>query len=127
MYGLFSEIDNELKNGRLPKTEKIERLRQLQQQAMDEIDGLAAAESSDSVATAELGRDEMLAKLAALSALIENDLGAADSLLTELRTRKADASTASAIAEIATKIDIFDIDAAQTRIKTLRDHLSRTA
>ncbi|MDO8317967.1 response regulator [Rhodoferax sp.] len=126
LFELVTEADNLLKQNQVPEAAQFECLRGLLQQAMSEIDGLTGAETPVPRKTAALGRDELQAKLAALSALIENDLGAADLLLTELCSSSLEKDTAQEITSIAATIDKFEIDEAQEKIRQLRERLGRT-
>jgi PAS domain S-box-containing protein len=127
VFELATGIDNALKQDKPPEAAQFNQLRDTLQQLMTEIDQLKALPPVAVTATRQLSRDEMLAKLAALAMLLENDLGAADALLNELRAGITEADAAAQIREIAASIDVFDINTAQAGIKHLREHMSRTA
>jgi two-component system, sensor histidine kinase and response regulator len=125
LFAAITRMDDLLKRGKTPEVARFELLRGLLHEMLHEIDKLNSAKSP-AVATAKLlRRDELLAKLAALGMLLENDLGAADALLTELRGGSAEAATADAIGEIAASIDMFAIEEAQMKINALREQLGR--
>jgi hypothetical protein len=108
-----------LKNGTMPPEEQFEQMRQLLRETMCEIDGLTAPVDDPTESTESFDRDELQAKLLALTSLLKNDLGAADLLLAELRKSLAGTETAGTIADIAKKIDIFAIDEAIAEITDL--------
>ena len=123
LFASAVELDALLKQGKMPGPEQMERLRQLLQQAMNEIDGLVAPVTAMPIAGATLDRGELPAKLAALSSLLQEDLGAAELLLMELRSGVAGTGTEQPMAEIAAMMDVFAIDEAQIRIAALLDRL----
>ena len=88
---------------------------------MVEIDGLASCNGAPPAASAALGRNEVLAKLAALSTLLKTDLGAAELPLEELRAGVVGSEAEQAVAEIAAKVDAFAIDEALTLIAALHE------
>lgn len=126
LFASISELDDLLKQGIDPAPEQFDRVRQLLQQTLAEIDGLATPEAESLEATAVLGCDGLPAKLLVLSSLLKRDLGAAEVLLTELHNGVAGTETEPAVAEIAALMDVFDIDEACKKIKTLSSRLSGT-
>ncbi|MEW5903297.1 MAG: response regulator [Pseudomonadota bacterium] len=127
LYAAATALDDLLKQGKAPEAAQFESLRGLLGKLAEEIDALPSATATTrGTPRRMLGRDELLAKLAALSALLENDLGAADTLLTELRASAMDAETTQAVSDIAAQIDIFAIDEAQAQIHTLREQLGKS-
>ncbi len=125
LFAAITAMDDMLKQGRTPDAAQFEQLRSMLLAAMDEIDSLNSMRTPAAGAAKALDRDELMAKLAALGILLENDLGAADALLGELRNGSLDAGAAAAIGEIAASIDVFDIEAAQKKIDALRGNLGR--
>jgi PAS domain S-box-containing protein len=125
LFAVTSEVDAQLKQGKTPDATLLARLHERLQAVLKEIDGLQRAPSSATAAGKPLSHDELLAKLAALGMLLENDLGAADALLSELRSGGLDAATAESVSGIAALVDVFDVDAAQQRIEALRNTLGR--
>ena len=122
-----TELDGVLKQGKLPEAAQFERLRHLLQQVMAEIDGLAASNVASPSARAALGRDEVLAKLAALTTLLETDLSAAELPLEELRAGVVGSEVEQAVAEIAAEVDEFAIHEALALIDSLKRRLGGTA
>ena len=127
LFTAMTGMDGLLKQGKMPEKAQFEHLRELLQDMLAEIDGLKGAKPSATGTAKLLSRDELLAKLAALGMLLENDLGAADALLTELRSGSMDAEVAGTIREIAASIDVFAIEEAQKKINGLRERLGRKA
>jgi len=127
LFVCVTDLDAQLKQGASPEREQFDRLRQLLQQTMDEIDGLVLPAAVPSEDTPVLGRNELLAKLLALSSLLKTDLGATELLLVELRIGVIGTEMELVVAEIAAKIDVFAIDEALEQIKTLSRRLSETA
>ncbi len=127
LFTCVSELDGLLKQGKMPESAQFERLRHLLRQVVDEVDGLTVAAVAMPVAEAALGRDALLTKLAILAALLESDLGAAGSLLAELRAGVVGGEAAPAMAEIAANMDVFAIDEALAQIAALRTRLSEAA
>ena len=127
LFGCISELDALLRRSEMPQPEHFQHMRQLLQQVISEIDGIAPTASATPVATDAMGREELLAKLAALASLLVNDLGAADSLLADLRIGVAGGEAEQAMDEINASVDVFAIDEALARINALRDRLSGAA
>ncbi len=123
LFACATELDDLLKQGKIPEPEQFEHLRQLLQQAMHEIDGLSVAAVTKPAAATVLSHDALLSKLAALSSLLNEDVGAAQQLLTELSASVVGTETEQAVDEIANKLDAFEIDDALALIKKLRSKL----
>ncbi len=127
LFACAAELDASLKHGKVPEHAQFTSLRQLLQQAMDEVDGLTTTTVAMPVTTTALGRDELLVKLAALASLLEYDLGAVESPIAELRAGVVGSEAEQVVAEIAAKVDVFAIDEALAEINTLRARLSGMA
>ena len=125
LFAAITQMDDLLKRGKTPGDAQFELLRGLLHEMLNEIDGLNGARAPVAATAKLLSRDELLAKLAALGMLLENDLGAADALLNELRGGSSNADIAEAIGEIAASIDVFAIEEAQKKINALRERLGR--
>ncbi len=123
LFAEASALDARLKQGEAPEPGQMQRLRDGLRQAMAEIDGLPPAVPETPAAVA-LGKDAVLAKLAALAVLLNSDLGAAEQPLNELRAGTAEGELEQAVAEIAAKVDIFAIDEAQHLVEALRERLA---
>ena len=127
LFACATELDAMLKQGKIPAPEQFERMGQMLQQTMKEIDTLAPPTITTPVTTALLGRVELLAKLVVLESLLKKDLGAAELLLVELRTGVSGTETEQAVAEIAAKVDVFAINEAFVQINTLIRRLNGPA
>lgn len=126
LFSCVSELDDMLKRGKLPQAEQFERLRHLLQQVIAEIACLVVPNNEPKAASATLGRNEILAKLAELAVLLESDMGAAELALIELRAGVAGSELESALAEIAAKVDEYAIVKALKLIDALRERLNAT-
>jgi hypothetical protein len=63
-------------------------------------------------------------RLAQLGQALAYDLGSAEPVLAELRAAVGDTPMAEAIAAIAACVDVFEIDAAQTLLREVQEHLA---
>ncbi|MDD5334793.1 MAG: response regulator [Rhodoferax sp.] len=121
LYEKVAAIDDQLKQGRLPDAAELDQARALLQQVMQEIDTLASGAVPAPVPAAGLlsaqARGELLTRL---GQALENDLGAAESLLGQLRAGVAGSPLEKDINALAELVDVFDIDAAQAQLKRLQ-------
>ncbi len=117
LFACISAVDNVLKSGMMAAPEQFERMGQLLQQTMDEIDGLATPVAAKPKATTTNDRNQLLAKLLALASLLKSDLGAADQLLAELLGDEAGMETEQDLVRIAALMDRFATDEALEQIK----------
>ncbi len=125
LFACAGELDNLLKQGKRPDAAQFEQLREQVQQVMTAIDELVLSKSPLPDTVVALTYDELLAKLAALAALLETDLGAAQQPLAELRSGAAGSEVEPDIAEIAAKMDMFAIDEALLLIRALLERMNR--
>jgi PAS domain S-box-containing protein len=116
-----SRLDDQLKRGERPSAAQLDAMRGLLTQVIAEIDGLVNPASSP--VTPMLATKDLSAKLTELVSLIDSDLGAAEVLLDRLCSGVTGSELEAAVGEIAALIDVFAIDAAQTRIKALQSQL----
>jgi two-component system sensor histidine kinase/response regulator len=127
LFACTAELDDLLKQNRVPEPAQFTSLRRLLQQVMAEVDGLTTPEVALPGVAAALGRDELLIKLTALASLLEYDLGAVESPLAQLRVGVVGGEAEQAVAEITAKVDVFAIDEALAQISSLRARLSTAA
>ncbi len=121
------EIDSLLQQEKIPDVEQFERLRQLLQQAVDEIDGLTPNTEIISTNTKEgISHHNLLIKLKELASLLENDIGAAEIYITHLCVDVAGTEAEQDVFEIVTKMEMFEIDDALSIINKLRAKLIKT-
>jgi HPt (histidine-containing phosphotransfer) domain-containing protein len=122
LYACTAELDDVLKQGKMPEPAQLENMNQLLQQLMGEIDGLSAPVAIP-VAGGMLAPDALLHMLTTLATLLESDMGKAELLLAQLRAGVVGSESEHALAEIADQVDSFAIDEALARISTLRAQL----
>ncbi len=105
-----TELDDLLKQGERPGTLLFERFARRLSDVMLELDGLVL--SSQPVAATPLDMTELPAKLARLRTLLNNDLGAAETLLGELRCSLRGTKQEEAIEQVASEMEKFETDKA---------------
>jgi PAS domain S-box-containing protein len=120
-----SKLDDQLKRGERPMTAQLDAMRGLLAEVTGEIDGLA--NPAPAPAAPMLATKELSARLTELVTLINSDLGAAEVLLDRLGSGVAGSEQEDAIGEIAALINMFAIDKALARIKSLQSHLEAMA
>ncbi|MCQ8104543.1 PAS domain S-box protein [Methylomonas sp. SURF-2] len=123
LYQCISGIDNQLKQQQTPSTEQLNQLNVLLQQVMLDIDSLAAAPTSVAAATVPLSKDAVIAKVALLLEVLETDLGAAETIISQLRAGLAGSALANDVNEIADQMEVFNIDQAMSLLSELQQRL----
>lgn len=126
LFAYVTEIDNELKKNELPDSAKLEKLKGLLNNALDEIDALPVPielQKESTVAT-PLNTEQLLLKLTELECLLVNDIGSAEKLLAELHTTLISTEIEKSLTEIATKLEIFEVDEARYLVSTLKEDLA---
>lgn len=119
LYAGVTEIDNLLKQAKMPTPAQFNDVQHLLQLLNDEIDGLSLTEVGMPATGVALHNDELCASLTRLALLLESDLGQAQLLLTQLRAGVVGTIAEQAMTEIATTVDRFAIDDALSQIDTL--------
>ncbi len=119
LFECVTQIDSDLKNGETPQPVQFARMQQLLQAVMDDIDSLSVIKAEVPAVAMPLTPELVLEKIAQLTAALENDLGAAETVLVELRSGVVGSTLEPAINEIAEKIDNFAIDDALALLETL--------
>ncbi len=125
--GLFecvARIDSLLKQQQAPSADDVAQLRELLQQVIVDIDSLAMAPANAPPAGAPLSQATMTAKITELMSALETDLGAAESLIAELRQGASGSRLEADVNEIAAQIDAFDIDRALALLAALQQRLT---
>jgi hypothetical protein len=113
-------MDDLLKQGQSPGADLLDDADVLLRQVISEISALTPPpERPLAPALAPLAPDALRALAARLSEVLDFDLGAAESLLEALRAGVAGTALEAEVSAIATLIDVFDIDGAQLKLKTL--------
>jgi HPt (histidine-containing phosphotransfer) domain-containing protein len=128
LFECITQIDAELKLGQMPQPGQFSRMSELLQAVMRDIDSLPKATTAMPVAgappAAPLSARQVREKIARLAEVLENDIGAAEAALTELRSGVTGSALEPAINEIAAKIDNFAIDDALELLARLRGQLA---
>ncbi|MDO8284724.1 MAG: response regulator [Rhodoferax sp.] len=125
LFDKVAEIDALLKQGQHPQAEAMASLRMRLQDVMRDIDHLAVmSKPTPTRAAAPLTPNQVRQRLDALRDALDYDLGSAEPLLAEMRAGVVDTVLASDIAALAARIDVFDIDAAQTLLSQLQERLT---
>ncbi len=115
LHAKVSAIDTALKQEKMPDTAELDEMHVLLQNVMQDIDRLASLpEPATLPAIVPLSPDQLRERLERLGDALNNDLGSAEPLLAELRAGVRDTPLEPEIAAIAARVDVFDIDAAQT-------------
>ena len=127
VYAKVGEIDGELRQGQPLDAGALDALRVALREAIDEINAIdalsTAAAPARPVATQPLAGPELRALLERLRESLDNDLGRAEALLGQLRDGLAGSPWAAPVEAIAASVDVFDIDAARTRLASVLDEL----
>lgn len=124
LYRKLGEIDTRLRQGDLPDATALAELHALLEAVLRDIDGLPVKPAPESAAGAvPLDYVQLLERLEDLEHAFENDLGAAEPLLGDLRSSAAGTPFEPQIAAIAASFDVFDIDRALAQLGTLRQSL----
>ncbi|WP_446810599.1 response regulator [Methylomonas sp. 2BW1-5-20] len=124
LFEAAAGIDIVLKHNQVPPAEHLQRMEVLLQRVVTEIQTLQSVPLVNA-GTAGFGstpalKADIAADLAELSRLLENDLGAAETLLERLRQLMATNEHQPLLAEIANKVDRFAIDEALQQLLELR-------
>lgn len=127
LYETVSRIDQQLKAGNVPDATDLEEFETRLHEIMVEIDSLPAPAATHALQAKPLTATELKALLARLAYALEYDLGASENLLAELTRALAGTPWADALAGIAERVDVFDIDAAQAQLETLKVALTGNA
>ncbi|WKJ89252.1 PAS domain S-box protein [Methylomonas montana] len=122
LYECVANIDGLLKQQQPPDSEALEQFGELLRQVISDIDSLLPAPKVQ--ACGPLSRETALSKVTLLIAALATDLGAADSLVTELCTGLAGGEFEIGMNEIAAQIDVFNIDRAVTLLTALQQRLA---
>jgi CheY-like chemotaxis protein len=117
-------IDILLKQKQLPSAADLQRMRDKLQLVISDVDSLAATPFQSSAAKQALTRQDAIPLITQLQELLENDLGAAETLLTKLQLGLEDSEYAADINEIVAQIDIFNIDHARSLLTAMQSRLS---
>ncbi|HAU28877.1 MAG TPA: hypothetical protein DCW68_02050 [Rhodospirillaceae bacterium] len=130
MNSLFSclcEIDDALKQERMPLPADLDLVDTLLHQVMEEIKTLAPPLMDAAPPSVGAVQDnDIPVKLSVLASLLEKDFGSAEECLADLRTYVAGSELEQAVAKIADQMDVFAIQEALATIHALLIHLDET-
>ena len=123
LHTLVSEIDERLKHDHEPAGELLDRAEAGLRQTMDEIDTLVRSQPEPRpVSTAEpLTEAARRLLVERLRSALDNDLGAVDALLAELRAGLAGTPLSPVADRLYERVDVFDIDGALSLLAELHD------
>ncbi len=111
-------IDQSVKAAQVPTDAALASLQTAMEALMADIDSLQDPDPTPLAAT-RLEGDALRAHLDRLSQALEYDLGAVEPLLAELQASVAGTPLEEPVASMASLVDVFDIDAAQERLRAL--------
>ena len=124
-FALFKEIahiDNLLKQEQKPSENDFEQLNKLFSQLIEDIDSLSI-NVLPQVKHEPLSLPQLLEKIILLKQVVETDLGAVESIITDLRSGVVGTEFEKIMSEIAIQLDIFNIDEAQALLSHLQIQL----
>ncbi|GAB3192177.1 hybrid sensor histidine kinase/response regulator [Hydrogenophaga aquatica] len=120
LYEQLLQMDAALKNGQPPAEAALEQLQASLTRLLTDIDSLGEqVPPPDTGSSPVMSAEALRALLQRLAYALEYDLGAAEPLLAQLRAGVAGTPLEESIATVAALVDVFDIDAAQERLRTL--------
>ncbi len=128
LFGALVAIDERLKRGEAPDETTLDTLELLLRGVIADIDSLDSTESAGQLPTSappRLSRSALIERLDRLEQSLNDDLGAVDAQLVELRTGSIGDACQAAIEEIAAKVDAFAIDDAVALVRALRQKLKQ--
>ena len=115
LFDRAARLDDALKLGMIPDAATLDEAEAALRRAMAEIDGLGAA-APQPFAARPLADGELAALAARLADALENDLGAMEPALADLRAAVAGGPFAQDVADVAAVADVFDVDGALQRL-----------
>ncbi|MES2877223.1 MAG: response regulator [Pseudomonadota bacterium] len=124
LFDQITNIEAVLKQGHHPDAAALDAMVALLRDVMRDIDSLAASSMQTTLsAAAPLDSGQLCERLERLRTALDYDLGVAEPLLAELRAGVVGTPLEPEIATIAARVDVFDIDAAQTLLSQLHERL----
>ena len=119
LYEKIGVMDGLLKQGVLPDEATLDEAEALLAQVMREIDSLGVRTERFLPPAVPLATEAVRALLTRLGYALDYDLGAAESLLTQLRVGLAGSPLEAEITAVAALVDVFDIDGARAKLQQL--------
>lgn len=122
LFETIAELDELLKQEERPTEEQLRQFNSQLQQLLDDIASiLPETENLGTVEEVLVDRMKLLAMLADLEKVVDDDLVAAESILQELKVLVHGSEWSESIKQIRDRFDEFDIDAAKILIKLLQE------
>ena len=118
LYDKVVQIDGLLKQGGLPDAAALTEMRILLQAVIQDIDSLAVTAAPPAIAPLDPG--QIFERLTRLLRALDEDLGAADPVLQELRAGVAGSTLEPEVASIVDQVDVFAIDEARAQLCALQ-------
>ncbi len=116
LFELATVIDNQLKGGAVPPAEQLQQCEEALQQVIAEIATLRR-EPLASSEHVSVDKEALQPLLQRLLSLIDEDLGAAEDVLDELQKMCAGSEWEEMAAQIAQRVDSFDVDGAKVLLQ----------
>ena len=124
LFTKTSSVYTRLKAGERPPQSDLDELQALMLGVLQDIDCLALRlEQTPDPAGHVLSARQLYHRLENLRLALEHDLGQAEPLLAELRSGVGDTPWRRAIASLAERVDVFDIDGANAELRKLQEAL----
>ena len=124
LFEKVSTVYAELKQGKKPLPEELEVLQERLVDVLQDIDCLILRhEPAIRPAEAAMDAHQLYDRLENLRLVLEYDLGQAEPLLAELRTRVGNSPWRNGIASLAARVEVFDIDGARSELRLLQEKL----
>lgn len=121
LYAGVAAIDEELKQGRVPRPASLDELHFQLERVMQDIDGLFAKQSMVAPPKDPLNATETRRLLSELDYALQYDLGQVEPLLGELRAGVAGTPLEPDMAAIAAAADVFDTDLARSLLGAMEE------
>jgi len=129
LYEQIVQIDAQLKKTPTATRSALEQLHRLQdclQQVVQEINTLGNPAARTEAAPATLDENQLRMHLDGLMQALNYDVGSAEKILDQLRRGTSGTPLQSDVAAIASQVDLFEIDAAQTLLTQLQNRMKNT-
>ena len=124
LFDKVTTVYTELRRGRKPLPGELDELQGLLIDVLQDIDCLFLRhEPAVNPAEMSIGAQALFDRLENLRLVLDYDLGQAEPLLAELRTRVGDTPWRAGIAALAARVEVFDIDGARAELSLLQKKL----
>ena len=126
LYRQVALVDAQIKNDPALASAALEAMQVLLQQVLQEIDALGANTKPAEAAASVLDANQLREHLEGLKQALNYDLGSAEKILGQLLGGVRGTPLQDAVAAIASKVDMFEIDAAQALLTQLQNRTKTT-